>query len=108
MSDDIARIAAREIALEATMQAGECDLCAGKCRGHSLGRPEQWEPEVGSRAAMQPGEGEVERGARALSSALQPKEPNSMGQFAYVPWEWHKDYCTMLARAAIAAMKGDG
>jgi len=27
-----------------------CDLCAGACRGHSLGRPEEWEPERGSRA----------------------------------------------------------
>jgi len=28
-----------------------CFLCAGKCRGHSLGHPEQWVPEPGSQAA---------------------------------------------------------
>lgn len=29
-----------------------CDLCAGECRGHSLGHPAEWEPEPGSRAAL--------------------------------------------------------
>lgn len=45
-----------------------CDLCVGKCRGHSLGHAEQWEPEPGSRASLtapspgmapEPAEGEV-------------------------------------------------
>jgi hypothetical protein len=30
---------------------GSCFLCAGKCRGHSLGDPKAWEPEPGSEAA---------------------------------------------------------
>ena len=29
---------------------GNCFLCAGKCRGHSLGHSDQWEPEEGSQA----------------------------------------------------------
>lgn len=29
----------------------DCELCVGKCRGHRLGHPEDWEPEPGSRAA---------------------------------------------------------
>lgn len=29
---------------------GPCELCAGECRGHSLGHDDQWEPEEGSRA----------------------------------------------------------
>lgn len=33
--------------------AQTCDLCAGKCRGHSLGHADQWEPEVGSFAHAQ-------------------------------------------------------
>lgn len=30
-----------------------CHLCAGKCRGHSLGNPGAWEPEPGSAAALE-------------------------------------------------------
>jgi hypothetical protein len=26
----------------------KCDLCAGACRGHSLGDDESWKPEIGS------------------------------------------------------------
>lgn len=33
-------------------QDAPCHLCAGECRGHSLGHPEEWEPEPGSRAAQ--------------------------------------------------------
>lgn len=29
-----------------------CILCAGECRGHSLGHPEEWVPEPGSLAAQ--------------------------------------------------------
>jgi Lar family restriction alleviation protein len=37
-----------------------CDLCAGKCRGHSLtGDPAAWEPEPGSRAYQAQAAGEA-------------------------------------------------
>lgn len=35
-----------------TMTEVSCVLCVGECRGHSLGRPEEWEPEPGSLAAQ--------------------------------------------------------
>lgn len=31
-------------------RAAGCDLCVGACRGHSFGRPDEWNPEPGSRA----------------------------------------------------------
>lgn len=42
---------------------GTCDLCADLCRGHSLGHPEQWEPEAGSRAWSPPEVKRLEAGS---------------------------------------------
>lgn len=35
------------------MADSPCHLCADKCRGHSLGSPEEWAPEPGSAAALE-------------------------------------------------------
>jgi hypothetical protein len=54
MTNTTARAILRDAiaALASPAPMPECDLCVGKCRGHSLGHPEQWEPEPGSRAAL--------------------------------------------------------
>lgn len=46
---------AGDAVLSAAPNAGHeaaCEICAGKCHGHSLGRPEEWVPEPGSRQAL--------------------------------------------------------
>jgi hypothetical protein len=50
-----------------------CDLCAGKCRGHSLLGSDGWEPEPGSRsykALKQPAGADREAIARAIAAEI--------------------------------------
>ena len=79
-----------------------CVICAGECRGHSLGHSDQWKPEAGSRVAVMQ---DVERVARALceASGRNPDgiTPAPRGVRGMVPlWTlWEKQ-----ATAAISAM----
>jgi hypothetical protein len=52
-----------------------CDLCVGECRGHSLGHPEEWEPEPGSKAAVPPVPIDDAISRRAVLDALHEQLP---------------------------------
>jgi hypothetical protein len=62
---------------------GPCDLCVGKCRTHSLGRPEEWVPEPGSRAALAHERSEGD-GWQDIASA--PKDGTRMLLWLSAPW----------------------
>jgi len=75
-----------------------CVICAGECRGHSLGHSDQWKPEAGSRVAVMQ---DVERVARAIcengsDGSDWDKEPEGMRS------QYRTD-----ATAALSAMTPD-
>lgn len=52
-----------------------CILCKGACRGHSLGHPEEWEPEKGSAADA----GEVREGVEGILRKALSEECAAVG-----------------------------
>jgi len=77
-------------------EAATCDLCAGKCRGHSLGRPEEWQPEPGSRALSTPSADAV-----GMREALEGLLPWVQGGNA------NADEAISAARAALSTTPHD-
>jgi hypothetical protein len=90
-----------------------CDLCVGECRGHSLGHPEEWEPEPGSKAAVPPvpiddGLREALRlAANRLRAAAINEAPEGTREY-YAYSEWADEADAVLAALHPNQLSGSG